>query len=158
MRLHGWWVTVSMVGLAACQAKPAAFNPDDPAALAEIDSVVSVAIAGSSEVNADKVLSVAEGPAEFTFITGDALLEGLPAIKEDFRETYGGLERQNHNIVAKRVRLLAPDVALYTVVGDGTYTDKAGWTSPPVGLGLTMVLVKRDGKWQAVHAHQSVAF
>lgn len=158
MRLHGWWVTVSIVGLAACQSKPAAFNPDDPATLAAIDSVVSVAIAGSSQVNADKVLSVAEGPAEFTFVTGDVLLEGFASIKEDFQETYASLERQDHNIVAKRVRLVAPDVALYTVVGDGTYTDKAGWTSPPVGLGFTMVLVKRDGKWQAVHAHQSVAF
>jgi hypothetical protein len=43
-------------------------------------------------------------------------------------------------------------------VGEGTYTDKAGWTSPPVGLGLTVVFVREHGVWQAQHIHQSIAF
>jgi uncharacterized protein (TIGR02246 family) len=144
--------------LAGCQAKPAAFNPEDPAELAAIDSVVSAAVAGAEAVDADRVLAIAEGPAQFTFVTGDVLLDDLASIKRDFRATYRGLQRQHHQILERRVRLVAPGVALFTTVGEGTYTDQAGWTSDPVGLGMTMVLVKHDGKWQAVHAHQSVAF
>lgn len=144
--------------LAGCGGgKPAAFNPEDPAELAAIDSAVQPALDGAQRADADLVLKVAEGPAEFSFVTGDVLLDGFASIKEDFRATYAGLEGQEHTILARRVRLVAPDVAIYTAVGEGTYTDKAGWTSPPTGLGLTLVLVKRDGKWQAVHAHQSVA-
>ncbi|MFI5078690.1 MAG: nuclear transport factor 2 family protein [Vicinamibacteria bacterium] len=41
--------------------------------------------------------------------------------------------------------------------GEGTYTDKAGWTSEPVGLALTIVFVRQNGVWRAVHAHQSIA-
>jgi hypothetical protein len=48
-------------------------------------------------------------------------------------------------------------VALVTATAEGTYTDKAGWTSKPVGLGITIVFVRQDGAWRAVHAHQSIA-
>ena len=144
--------------LAGCQAKPATFDPEDPVELAALDSLVAVAMAGAESADADRVLAFAEGPGEFTFTTGDVMLDGLASIKESFRSTYAGLTRQEHQIHAKRIRLLSPDVAILTAVGEGTYTDKAGWTSNPVGLGLTVVFVKQDGKWQARHAHQSVAF
>jgi hypothetical protein len=40
---------------------------------------------------------------------------------------------------------------------EGTYTDNAGWTSEPVGLAVTIVYVRENGAWRAVHAHQSIA-
>ena len=58
----------------------------------------------------------------------------------------------------RQVRLIGPDVALVTAVGEGTYTDRAGWTSDPVGLGMTLVFVREQGQWQVKHAHQSIAF
>ena len=42
-------------------------------------------------------------------------------------------------------------------VSEGTYTDIAGWTSEPVGLGTTIVFVRENGQWRARHAHQSIA-
>jgi hypothetical protein len=48
-------------------------------------------------------------------------------------------------------------VAVFTGTSEGTYTDKAGWTSDLVGLGHTIIFVREDGKWRAVHAHQSIA-
>jgi len=50
------------------------------------------------------------------------------------------------------------DVAIVTVIADGTYTDKAGWTSEPVGIGTTLVFVRVNDEWQVRHAHQSIAF
>jgi hypothetical protein len=43
-------------------------------------------------------------------------------------------------------------------VSEGTYTDKAGWTYEPVGIGITVVFVRENGQWRARHAHQSIAF
>jgi hypothetical protein len=56
------------------------------------------------------------------------------------------------------VRLLSPDVAVVMAVGEGTYTDKAGWTSAPVGMGTTIIFLRENGVWRARHAHQSIAF
>ena len=148
---------VCLLGLAGCKAAPAPFNPDDPAVLAAIDSVVQGAMEGAAAADADKVLAMAEGKGELTFITGDLLLSGLEPIRAQFRQTYRGVRSQEQTIVQKRVRLLSPDVAVVMQVSEGTYTDKAGWTSAPVGIGTTIVFVREDGQWRARHAHQSIA-
>ena len=146
-----------LLGVAACQPAPAPFNPDDPAVIAAIDSVVKGAMEGAAAVDADKVLAMAEGKGELTFMTGDVLLTGLEPIREQFRKTYSGLTSQHQTLIEKRVRILSPDVAVVMAVGEGTYTDQAGWTSPPVGMGTTIVFVREDGQWRARHAHQSIA-
>ncbi|MFL5521850.1 MAG: hypothetical protein ACJ8B6_12990, partial [Gemmatimonadales bacterium] len=116
-------VGASVLVLAACQAKPAPFNPDDPVAIAQIDSVMQPAFDAARRADADKVLAMAEGPGEFTFIVGDVMLSGVAPIRESFRNTYAGLTRQDQEITTRRIRLLTPDVALWTAVGEGTYTD-----------------------------------
>jgi len=140
---------------ASCQ--PADFDPDDPAVVAAIESIVEEAMEGSSNVDADRALAMAEGEGELTFITGDVMLSGLDYIRETFRDTYAGIESQDHTILEKRVRILSPDVAIVIAVAEGTYTDQAGWTSEPVGIGTTIVFVRENGEWRARHAHQSIA-
>ena len=111
---------------------------------------------GSRAVDADRVLGAAA--PDVSFITGDVMLTGLEALDASFTETYAGLASQDHVVFTRQVRLIGPDVALVTAVGEGTYTDGAGWTSDPVGLGMTLVLVRESGQWQLKHAHQSIAF
>jgi uncharacterized protein (TIGR02246 family) len=149
-------LAAALLSLAACGAPR--FNPDDPAVAAQIDSLLKTAMDGAAHADADKTLSIAEGPGELTMITGDVMLSGLDSMKTQFRKTYSGIKSQQQSISQKRVRLLSPDVAVLMAVGEGTYTDKAGWTSPPVGLGLTVVFVREHGAWQAQHIHQSIAF
>ncbi len=67
------------------------------------------------------------------------------------------LDGQTNETIEKRVRVLSPEVVLVTAVSEGTYTDKAGYTFPPVGLGSTAVFVRRGGEWRVIHYHQSVA-
>jgi uncharacterized protein (TIGR02246 family) len=142
-----------IVLLAACQP---AFNPDDPAVTAALDSIAQSMMAASANVNADGVLAPADSDA--TFITGDVMLDGLETIRTAFKATYAGLASQRQELLEKRVRLLTPDVALVLAIGEGTYTDKAGWTSDPVGIGTTVVFVREHGQWRVRHAHQSIAF
>ena len=141
--------------LGACQASTP-FDPEDPAIVAEIESRLQSAMAGAAAVDAHRVLEFAEGEGELTFITGDVMLAGLDPIRARFEETYAGLAKQEQTVLEKRVRILSPDVAVLMAVGEGTYTDKAGWTSEPVGIGLTIVFVKEDGVWRGRHAHQSI--
>jgi uncharacterized protein (TIGR02246 family) len=142
--------------LGGCRA-PTSFDPENPKAIAEIESQVQSMMAGAAAVDAGRVLAGAGGEGELTFITGDVMLSGLETIRARFKDTYAGLARQDQTVREKRVRLLSPDVALVTAVGEGTYTDKAGWTSEPVGMGLTIVFVREEGVWRARHAHQSIA-
>lgn len=140
-----------------CQPKAVAVDPEDPAIIAAIDSTIQAAMAGAASANAEQALSITTRDSEFTFLTGDILLTGYDNILPAFRKTYSGLASQHTEILQKRIRVLAPDVAVFSSVGEGTYTDKAGFTSEPVGLGATIIFVKRNGAWQAVHFHQSVA-
>jgi uncharacterized protein (TIGR02246 family) len=143
--------------LVGCQPAARPVDPNDPAITAIIDSLVNVSVDGASKVDADRVLQPAGGAGELTFITGDVLLTGLEPIRERFRATYGALQGQHTTITEKRIRVLGPDAAIAFAVGEGTYTDKAGWTSAPVGLGITLVFVKENGQWHLRHAHQSIA-
>jgi len=139
--------------LAGCQAQ-ATFDPEDPAVVAAIEAQMKAAMEGAAAVDAAKVLSIAGD--DLTFVTGDVMLSGRDTIRARFDDTYSGLERQEQSYPERRVRILSPDVALVLATGEGTYTDKAGWTSEPVGLGITIVFVRENGVWRAVHAHQSV--
>jgi len=140
-----------------CQPTPTPVNPDDPEIVAAIAKAVAVAMDGAANADAERALSVTTRDDEFTFITGDTMITGYDEALRTFRETYGMLQKQTSEVISTRVRVLAPDVVLVTAVTQGTYTDKAGFTSEPVGLGSTIVFVRRNGEWRAVHFHQSVA-
>ena len=146
---------VAVAALAACTPRPAAVDPQDPGITAAIDSLLVQAMEGARAVDADRVTAIAAD--SLTFVTGDVILAGLQPIRERFRQTYSHLQRQNQTVMEKRIRVLSPDVAVAVVTAEGTYTDQAGWTSPPVGLGTTIVFVREDGRWRAQHVHQSIA-
>jgi uncharacterized protein (TIGR02246 family) len=125
--------------------------------MAVIDSLMNNALQGSREVDPVKVLESMGRGENFTLVTGDVMLRGSEAVAEAFAETYGGLLRQNSTLEQSYTRLLTPDVAVFSAVAEGTYTDLAGWTSEPVGLGLTVVFVRENGRWVGRVVHQSIA-
>jgi uncharacterized protein (TIGR02246 family) len=141
----------------ACQPKPVTFDRADPAVTAQIEAALKQAMEGAAAVDAEKALAISTKDEDFTFVTGDVMLVGYDAALPRFKETYAMLEKQHTDVLSSRVRLLSPDVAVLTAVGEGTYTDKAGFTSEPVGLGATLVFVRKNGEWRVTHFHQSVA-
>lgn len=153
-RLLAVALTLTALG---CQPKSIAFDPEDPGVTAQIESSLKQAMEGAAAVDAEKALAVTTRDKDFTFLTGDVMLVGYDDALPRFKKTYAKLQKQHTEILLSRVRLLSPDVALVTAVGEGTYTDTAGFTSEPVGLGATIVFVRRNGEWRAVHFHQSVA-
>ena len=144
--------------LSACAPQGARdFDPNDPVAVAAIDSLMAIIIEAAAQVDPVRVLEPMGGGEDFTMVTGDVILTGLQRVQESFADTYDGLVEQQHTVYETRTRLLTTDVAVVTVVGEGTYTDLAGWTSEPVGLGITIVFVREDGGWVGRHVHQSIA-
>jgi hypothetical protein len=133
------------------------FDPNDPVALAAIDSIMALALEAAAAVDPVGVMEPMGGGDDFTMVTGDVILTGLQRVQDAFADTYDGLEEQHHTLFETRTRLVAPDVAVVSVVGEGTYTDLAGWTSEPVGLGITIIFVREDGQWVGRHIHQSIA-
>jgi len=156
LRILSAALVMAAFGLSGCQPSAGTVDPNDPAITAVIDSLLNVVMDGAARVDADRVLEPAAGPGELTFVTEDVILTGLEPIREQFRATYSGLLRQDQTVIEKRIRVLSPDGALAIIVAEGTYTDKAGWTSDPVGIGTTIVFVKVNGQWQIQHAHQSI--
>lgn len=161
MPFHSTLGRLAGVGLVlaaiACQPKPAAVDPEDPTIVAQIDSIVKVAMAGAATASAEQALSITTKDGDFTFVTGDLMLVGYDNILPRFEDTYSMIQKQSSEIIERRVRVLSPDVAVVTAITEGTYTDKAGFTSAPVGLGSTIIFVRRNGEWRAVHFHQSIA-
>jgi uncharacterized protein (TIGR02246 family) len=132
-------------------------NPNDPEIVAAVEAILDQAVAAAAAVDAERVLAVSTRDDTFTFITADRMLTGYEETLAAFRQTYAMLQGQSNQIVQKRTRVLSPDVVLVAAVSEGTYTDKAGFTFPPVGLGSTAVFVRRNGEWRVIHFHQSVA-
>ena len=155
------WAAFSILtmGLAACQGSTGSEivdAADVEAVSAAIDEILETIIAGAAEVNAEVVLQSAAEVDSLTMVVGDVILGGYDLILEEFRETYSGLESQSSTVIEKQFRMLGPDVAMVLLSGEGTYTDLAGWTSDPVGMGLTMLFVRQDAEWRLTHVHQSI--
>ena len=151
------WILAALVMTAACQSQPVAVNPNDPEIVAGVEAILDKAVAAAAATDAEGVLAATTRDDTFTFITEDTMLLGYDEALAAFRTTYALLQKQSNEIIEKRTRVLSPDVVLVSAVSEGTYTDKSGFTSPPVGLASTAVFVRRDGEWRVIHYHQSVA-
>ena len=152
----------AVAGFVACVSACApqssqSFDPNDPAVIAVIDSLMNDAVQASMEVDAVGVMESMGTGENFTLVTGDVMLHGSEAVASAFADTYEGLLRQTSTVDETHTRLLTPNVAVFSAVGEGTYTDLAGWTSEPVGLGLTIIFVLEDGRWVGRVVHQSIA-
>ena len=150
------WILAALVMAAACRSQAAAVNPNDPEIVAAVEAILDKAVAAAGAIDAEGVLSASTRDDTFTFITGDRMLKGYDETLAAFRQTYALLQGQTNEVIEKRTRVLSPDVVLVSAVSEGTYTDKAGFTFPPVGLGSTAVFVRRGAEWRVIHYHQSV--
>ena len=150
-------VLCGALALGACTASaPAAVDPNDPAITATVDSLLAVALDGAARADADRALQVVADSGEVTLLVGNVMFTDLNKIRSGFRETYAGLEKQDQTLLEKRIQVISPGVAIATIIGEGTYTDKAGWTSEPVDIATTLVFVKESRGWRVRHAQQSI--
>lgn len=142
--------------VSACAPQSQSFDPNDPAVLAVIDSLMQVTVEASRRVDPVGVMAAMGTGEDFTLVTGDVMLRGSDAVAAAMADTYSGLQSQYSTVSQSYARLLSPDVAVFSAVSEGTYTDLAGWTSEPVGMGITVVFVRENGRWMGTLVHQSI--
>jgi uncharacterized protein (TIGR02246 family) len=162
MRIELATLKFSALVLASCSAPaPAAapaetFNPEDPAVTAVLDSMVALARDGANNADADKAIAALNADDQFTYMSGEMILRGKERILGAFRDTYSQVRRQAYAPIGREVRLIAPDIAIYSGLGTGSFQDKDGNVSDPVHIGVSGVFVHKDGKWRLMHIHQSI--
>jgi uncharacterized protein (TIGR02246 family) len=76
--------------------------------------------------------------------------EALAAVKGSLQ----GLSRIEYTWKREHVSVLSPDVALLTAEGQSSATTTDG-RQIGAPFAQTIVFVRRDGAWKAIHAHQS---
>ena len=161
MRIDFLRLTLAAFALSSCAspapvATTATFDPEDPAVTAVLDSMVSLAREGANAADADQALAALNADEQFTFMSGDLILTGKKLIRDAFQDTYADVRRQAYAPIGRTVRLISPDIAIYSGIGRGTFQDKDGNISDPVHIGASGVFIRRDGQWRLVHFHQSI--
>lgn len=73
---------------------------------------------------------------------------------EDTRKRFQGVATLAYRWDRELVSMVSPDVAVLTASGTSSITTTTGssFTAP---FAQTVVFVRRDGQWKALHAHQS---
>lgn len=73
---------------------------------------------------------------------------------ERVKGNLGGISTIQYRWKSQFVTVLSPEIALLTAEGESTATTTTGatFTAP---FAQTVVFVRRDGSWKAIHAHQS---
>jgi uncharacterized protein (TIGR02246 family) len=136
-------------------AKTATFDPQDPAVAAVLDSIVALSRDGANNADADAAMAPLNADDQLTYVGADLILTGKERILSAFRDTYAQVRRQAYAPIGRQVRLIAPDIAIYSGIGKGSYQDKEGNVSDPVYIGMSGVFVRRDGVWRLVHLQQT---
>ena len=153
-------LSLALLAMSACAspapvATTATFDPQDPAVTAALDSIVALSRDGANNADADAAMAPLNVDDQLTYMGADLILTGKERIRGAFRDTYAQVRRQAYAPIGRQVRLIAPDIVIYSGIGKGSYQDKDGKVSDPVYIGMSGVFVRRDGVWRLVHIQQS---
>jgi uncharacterized protein (TIGR02246 family) len=128
---------------------------------ADRQSVEDAVLAVSAEmtkageaVDADRLFSYMLETDKGSVIQNGVVMGTRQEALERIRANLRGLSKIQYTWKRQYVTVLSPEAAVLTAEGESTATTTAGetFTTP---FAQTVVFVLRDGKWKAIHAHQS---
>jgi uncharacterized protein (TIGR02246 family) len=128
---------------------------------ADMQSVEDAVLAVSAEmtkageaVDADRLFSYMLETDKGSVIQNGVVMGTRQEALERIRANLRGLSKIQYTWKRQYVTVLSPEAAVLTAEGESTATTTAGetFTTP---FAQTVVFVLRDGKWKAIHAHQS---
>ena len=108
--------------------------------------------ATANRVDADALLAYFD---EDAVIAVQGALISHEEFAQRVRRSFGGLQAQNARSRDMRVDVLGMNAAVVTDYEIFSATDTAGVTTPEFTAAHTAVMVRRDGRWICVHAHES---
>jgi len=128
---------------------------DDSKSVEDAILAVSAEMTRAGEaVDADRLFSFMLDTDKGSIIQNGVVLatrdEALARVRENLR----GISKIQYRWKRQYVTVLSPEVALLTAEGESVVETAPGgtFTAP---FAQTVVFVLRDGRWKAIHAHQS---
>ena len=132
-----------------------------PVARADSKSIEEAVLAVSAEmttageaVDADRLFSHMLETDKGSVIQGGQLLATRQEALERVRANLRGIRAIQYHWTRQYVTVLSPEIAVLVAEGESTATTDAGATFG-TPFAQTIVFVLRDGRWKAIHAHQS---
>jgi uncharacterized protein (TIGR02246 family) len=127
----------------------------------ETKSIEDAVLAVSAEmtrageaVDADRLFGYMLENDKGSVVQNGLLLATRQEALERVRTNLRGIARIQYRWTRQYVTPLSPEIALLVAEGESTVTTDAGATfNTP--FAQTVVFVLRDGRWKAIHAHQS---
>ena len=105
-------------------------------------------------VDADRLFSYMLDTDKVSVIQNGVVMTTREEALEQVRSSLRGIAAIRYDWKHQYVSVLSPEVAVLAAEGTSTATTTAGQTfSTP--FAQTVVFVLRDGRWRAIHAHQS---
>jgi uncharacterized protein (TIGR02246 family) len=130
-------------------------TPDEAKAIEDAVLAVSAQMTLAGEAaDADRLFSFMLDTAKGSVIQNGVLMATRQEALERVRSNLRGISRVQYRWKRQYVKVLSPEVAVLTAVGESTATTAAGDTFG-APFAQTVVFVREAGGWKAIHAHQS---
>jgi uncharacterized protein (TIGR02246 family) len=127
----------------------------DTRAIEEAVLAVSAEMTKAGEaVDADRLFGYMLDTDKVSVIQNGVVMTTRQEALEQVRSGLRGIAGIQYRWKRQYVTVLSPEVAMLAAEGESTATTTAGqaFTTP---FAQTVVFVLRDGRWRAIHAHQS---
>ena len=147
-------VLVGIPGLVAGGLAAAAAGADTKAIEEAVLAVSAEMTKAGEAVDADRLFSYMLDTDKVSVIQNGVVMTTRQEALEQVRGNLRGIAGIRYEWAHQYVNVLSPEVAVLAAEGVSTATTAAGQTltSP---FAQTVVFVLRDGRWRAIHAHQS---
>lgn len=128
----------------------------DTAAVAEITALLRELDAAASARDVDRFFApFVDGP-EFAYVFNGRVMRTLADVRALHRTAWSALRRASFHTGAPLVSVEAPGVATAVATGHSERVRADGSTQAG-DYAVMLVLVKRDGAWRVLQAHESTA-
>jgi uncharacterized protein (TIGR02246 family) len=147
-------VLAGVAGLAAVGFAASAAGADAKAIESAVLAVSAEMTKAGEAVDADRLFSYMLDTDKVSVIQNGVVMATRQEALERVRSNLRGIAGIRYEWTRQYVNVLSPEVAVLAAEGVSTATTTAGqtFTTP---FAQTVVFVLKDGRWKAIHAHQS---
>lgn len=144
-------IVMILIGL-SCTKETSFSDEDKKLVEAEILEFMDSLVVAFNSVSADNVFKYFLQTEEFVVATQGQLIVNPSSVLDTMKVHMAVMEKQVNKPVMDKIFVISKDAAVISTSKVTTITFKSGGevTMP---YALTMLLVKRDGKWKIAHYH-----
>jgi hypothetical protein len=145
------FIVMIFIGL-SCTQKTVFSEKDKKVVETEIHQFIDSVFAGFESLSPDKVFNYFLQTDEFALASQGNLITNPSALLDTMKVHMSYMKKQTGKTVSERVFIINKDAVVISISRVGTITFKND-NEINMPYALTMLLVKRNGKWKIAHYH-----